>query len=167
LHPRTSSMLPSMIKDDVERRIDLAFAGVAMPRADRELCEPGIEAPYVVAHFFGRTRDDVDAASFLPSLHMEDFTYMTRAAVAYYLPPVLKLMLREPLDFELWTYLSGFLRSARQTWAHNLRDLTSPQLAAIADCLAFLAAERDGSFGFEAEDARELATFYRQLVMTA
>jgi len=97
---------------------------------------------------------------------MEDFTYMTRAAVAYYLPPVLKLMLREPLDFELWVHLSGFLRGARQTWADNLRDLTSSQLAAIADCLAFLAAERDGSFGFEAKKARKLATFYRELAVT-
>ena len=155
-----------MIKDDVERHIDLAFAGEAMPRAERELCEGGIEAPYVIAHFLGRARDDVNAASFRPSLHMEDFTYMTRAAVAYYLPPVLKLMLREPLDFELWVHLSGFLRSARQTWADNLRDLTSSQFAAIADCLAFLAAERDGSFGFEAKKARKLATFYRELAVT-
>ncbi|HWO24705.1 MAG TPA: hypothetical protein VNO30_38445 [Kofleriaceae bacterium] len=155
-----------MTKDDVERHIDLAFAGEAMPRTERELCEPGIEAPYVIEHFLGRARDDVHAASFRPSLHMEDFTYMTRAAVAYYLPPVLKLVLREPLGFELWTHLSGFLRSARHASADNLRDLTSSQLAAIADCLAFLADERDGSFGFKAKDARKLATLYRELAAT-
>src|SRR5262245_59214827 len=108
-----------MTKDDVERHIDLAFAGEAMPRAERELSEGGIEAPYVIKHYFGRTRDDVNAASFRPSLHMEDFTYMTRAAVAYYLPPVLKLMLCEPFKSELWIYLSGFLHSARETWADN------------------------------------------------
>ena len=156
-------MLPSMTQDDVERHIDRAFADEAMPRTHRELCEPGIEAPYVIEHFFERTRDEVYAERFLPSLHMEDFTYMTRAGVAYYLPPVLRLALREPFDSELWIYLSGFLGSARQTWADNLRDLTSSQLASIAECLAFLAAERDGAFGFEAKKARKLATLYREL----
>lgn len=150
-----------MTQDDVERRIDLAFAGEAMPRTERELSEAGIEAPYVIKHFFRRSRDDVHAGRFLPSLHMEDFTYMTRAGVAYYLPPVLKLMLREPFDDELWIYLSGFLGSAKQTWAGNLRDLKKPQLEAIADCLDFLATERAGAFGFG-----KLATFYRELAAT-
>jgi hypothetical protein len=94
---------------------------------------------------------------------------MSRAGVAYYLPPVLKLMLREPFDWELWIYLSGFLKSARHSPTHDLRTLTPPQLEAIADCLDFLAAERAGSFGFEAKEAkraRKLAAFYRELVAT-
>jgi hypothetical protein len=64
-------------REEIASRIDRAFEGASMPNTERELAEPSIDAPYVVAHFLGRSRMDLDGSNFLPGLHMEDFTYMT------------------------------------------------------------------------------------------
>jgi hypothetical protein len=155
-----------MTRDDVESRIDRAFAGEVMPETERGLAEPSIEAKYVIDHFFGRSRSDIDASTFLPSLHMEDFTYMTSKAVAYYLPPVLLLMLNEPYDFELWAHLAGFLRSARREDVKSLRDLSRAQHQAIAHWAEFLVTALDGSFGCDLKVAAKLGRLYRELAET-
>ncbi|WP_431951887.1 hypothetical protein [Nocardia lijiangensis] len=153
-------------RDEVEHRIDQVFGG-SMPLTEDELAPPSIDAPYVIAHFHGRSRADIDRESFLPSLHMEDFTYMTAQAVEYYLPAVLKLMLIQPYDFELWIFLSSFLRSARRDDEKTLRGLRPAQHAAIADWLEFLSREIDEMIGFDRKDAAKLARLYRQLANAA
>lgn len=151
-----------MTRDEVEAAIARAFADAPMPRMEAALAPPSIEARYVVEHFLGRTRADV-GETFLPSLQMEDFTYMTDAAVAYYLPPVLTRMLRDPHDFELWTYLRGFLASARESYATSLHALSRPQLEAIAAWADFLVAAFDGAFGCDPKAAAKVARLYREL----
>ncbi|MCP2292506.1 hypothetical protein [Nocardia amikacinitolerans] len=153
-------------RDEVMHRIDEVFVG-SQPLTEDELAPPSIEAPYVIAHFHGRSRADIDRSSFLPSLHMEDFTYMTARAVEYYLPAVLKLMLIPPHDFELWIHLSGFLGSARRDDETTLRGLRPPQHAAIADWLELLSREIDEGIGFERKDAAKLARLYRRLANPA
>ncbi|MEV0339296.1 hypothetical protein AB0H49_09735 [Nocardia sp. NPDC050713] len=153
-------------RDEVTHRIDQVFAG-SRPLTEDELAPPSIDAPYVIAHFYGRTRADIDRESFLPGLHMEDFAYMTAQAVEYYLPAVLKLMLIEPYDFELWIHLSGFLRGARRDDETTLRGLHPAQHAAIADLLELLSREIDEMIGFDRKDAVQLARLYRQLADAA
>ena len=116
-----------------------------MPRTKEELASPSIEARYVIDHFFGKTRDVVESETFLSSLYMEDFTYMTDAQCLYYLPSVLRIMLANSTDDELWIYLHGFLgqingkypnpalttlsfaqRSAIADWAESLRQVGGP-----------------------------------------
>lgn len=141
--------------------IDRAFEGATMPKTPEELAEPGIEARYVVEHFLGKTRDEVRAPWFAPVLHMEDFTYMTQPAVAYYLPPVLKLMLVEPFDDDLWIFLRGFLASAAADYGVSLHALTTEQRLAVAAWADFLGAAWEASPGFDRREADELARVYR------
>ena len=76
--------------------------------------------------------------SLLPSLHMEDFSYMTDSAVEYYLPGVLRLMMETPYDDTLWIYLHGFLRPRHtETLAARVR-LTPSQRQAIAEWALYL-----------------------------
>jgi hypothetical protein len=118
-------------REQIERIIDTAFAGVEMPGSAAELTSGGIDGPYVVEHFLGKRQAEV-ASGFLPSLHMEDFSYMTTEAVAYYLPVVLKLMLRKTHDDDLWIYLRGFLAPARgERHASGVHELQPAQLRAI------------------------------------
>jgi hypothetical protein len=120
-----------LAREHVTRLIDHAFAGAAMPASAEELTTRGIHGPYVVEHFLHKDRDEV-AAGFMPSLHMEDFTYMTRGAVAYYLPVVLRLMMTPPYDADLWIYLRAFLRPRRaEALAKRLGGFDAAQLAAI------------------------------------
>ncbi|MBF6301015.1 hypothetical protein IU459_26220 [Nocardia amamiensis] len=153
-------------RDEVTHRIDQVFAG-SLPLTENDLAPPSIDAPYVIAHFHGRSRADIDRSSFLPGLHMEDFTYMTAQAVEYYLPAVLKLMLIQPYDFELWIHLSSFLGSARRDDETTLRGLRPAQHAAIADWLELLSHEIDEGIGFDRKDAGKLARLYRQLANAA
>ncbi|MGV9611026.1 hypothetical protein [Nocardia xishanensis] len=153
-------------RHEVTHRIDQVFTG-SRPLTEEELAPPSIDAPYVIAHFHGRSRADIDRSSFLPGLHMEDFTYMTAQAVEYYLPAVLKLMLIQPYDFELWIHLSGFLGSARREDETTLRGLRPEQHTAIADWLEFLSREIDEGFGVDRKDATKLARLYRQLANAA
>lgn len=153
-----------MTKDEIEDLVDRAFEDAAMPATASELAEPGIEARYVVEHFLGHERHAIDAATFLPTLHMEDFTYMTPAGVAYYLPPVLKLMLREPYSADHWIYLRGFLSSIKQSYARNLKSLRRTQLEAIAAWARFLVDAFDGAWGCDPKEAAKLARLYEELV---
>lgn len=150
-------------REEVVRLIDGAFRDAPMPRTEDELTEGGIDGPYVVAHFLGKSRVDVDGARFLPGLHMEDFTYMTQNAVAYYLPPVLKLMLVEPYDSELWIFLRGFLRSVKD-YGVSLHGLSAPQRQAIAAWADFLRQEWDATWDLDPREAEKLALLYRDLV---
>ncbi|TQM32090.1 hypothetical protein FB390_3767 [Nocardia bhagyanarayanae] len=147
-------------------RIDQVFAG-SLPLTEDELTPPSIDAPYVIEHFHGRSRADIDRSSFLPGLHMEDFTYMTAQAVEYYLPAVLKLMLIQPYDFELWIHLSSFLGSARRDGETTLRGLRPAQHAAIADWFELLSREIAEGIGFDRKDATKLARLYRRLANAA
>lgn len=146
-------------RDDIVRRIRHAFRDVPRPETERDLTDGGIEAPYVVEHFLGRSRAEIDRGYLLPSLHMEDFTYMTPGAAAYYLPPVLELMLLEPFDAELWTFLRGSLASPinQRTWA-----LSAPQREAIADWADFLARAWDLTREIDPRPATKLARLYRE-----
>ncbi|WP_435590762.1 hypothetical protein [Nocardia sp. bgisy118] len=153
-------------RDEITHRIDQVFTG-SMPLTEDELAPPSIDAPYVIAHFHGRSRADIDRSNFLPGLHMEDFAYMTAQAVEYYLPAVLKLMLIQPSDFELWIHLSSFLGSARRDDETTLRGLRPAQHAAIADWLELLSREIDEGFGVDRKDAAKLARLYRQLANAA
>lgn len=150
-------------RDHIERQIDSAFADARMPATAYDLAPPSIESPYVVQNFYGRSREDITLQTFAPSLHMEDFTYMTAKAVEYYLPAVLKLMLDEASDFELWIYLSGFLESVRQDYGTTLRNLTHAQLDAIACWAEYVHVAKTGALGFDPAETAELARLYREL----
>jgi len=122
-----------MVVDDVLRQLEAAFADAARPRHEVELAPPGIEAPYVIAHFFGKTREQLEAAHFPASLYMEDFTYMSEAGVHYYLPAVLRIMLARLDDDELWLFLHAYLRRiGTRPPALALIRLTPARRAAIA-----------------------------------
>src|SRR4051812_21405030 len=126
-----------------------------MPATEAELAPPSIEAPYVIAHFFGKTRDAVEADSFPASLYMEDFTYMTDAAVAYYLPSVLRIMVARP-DDELWIFLRGFLRDPSEAF-------TPDQRAAIAGWAEYCSVEWKSHAWMASctSEAAKLAATYR------
>ena len=70
---------------------------------------------------------------------MEDFSYMTPMGVEYYLPSVLRIMLRVPWDDELWIYLEGYLKARENgvPW-WNLAELTKKQFGAIEKWARFL-----------------------------
>jgi hypothetical protein len=90
---------------------------------------------------------------------MEDFSYMKQGAVEYYLPPVLKLMLEEPYDFELWIFLHGFLRVDHFD-EPSLERFTRSQRSAIANWAAFLQREWEEKEPWcyrEIEEAADLA----------
>jgi hypothetical protein len=138
------------------REIKRAFRGATMPTTAVELAEPGLDGAYVVEHFLGRSAGDVDASWLRPSLHLEDFTYMTPQAVAYYLPPVLRLMLIEPHDAELWIFLSSFLRHC----GPSLQELTAAQRRAIAAWADFLREQWEDSARFDPEEAAKVSRVY-------
>ncbi|MFP2904213.1 hypothetical protein ACLESD_03880 [Pyxidicoccus sp. 3LFB2] len=151
-------------RDDVIRGIDLVFEDAALPGTEEELAPPGIEARYVVDHFFGKTRNDVESQPFPGSLYMEDFSYMTGAAVLYYLPVVLRLMLANPSDFELWIHLHGFLRRIEGAWPDGaLTALSVAQRKAIADWADTLSQEwaSPGGMSRFSKEAARLARTYR------
>lgn len=143
-------------RDIVLLGIDEAFHAATMPQTEEELAPPSIDAPYAIEHFLGKTRQDVESTSFPASLYMEDFTYMTEGAIAYYLPCVLRLMLAKPYDSELWIFLGGFLRSPDC----RLTDAQNAAVAAWADHLAEAWIEDDWMSRF-AEEAIELAANFR------
>ena len=153
-----------MTRDEVARAIELAFAHATMPQTEDELAPLSIEAPYAIEHFFGKTRDAVESASFPASLYMEDFSYMTDAAVMYYVPSVLRIMLADPTDDELWIYLHGFLRHINAEYPYpGLRALDAAQRNAIADWAEHLRGEwasNDWMRRFDGE-AASLARTYR------
>jgi hypothetical protein len=148
--PRTPRRLA---RKQVARAIADAFAG-DMPGSADELTTGGIDGPYVVEHFLGKDRDEV-AAGFLPGLHMEDFTYMTEGAVAYYLPAILLLMMEPVSSFELWGSLHGFLRPRAAAF-------TPEQRAAIAAWASYLHDEwlLEAPVVIEPAEARDLALAY-------
>ena len=151
-------------RDDVIYGIDLAFKDAAIPRTEDELAPPSIEARYVIDHFFGKTRNDVESQPFPCSLYMEDFSYMTDAAVLYYLPAVLRIMLANPTDSELWIHLHGFLRHMKGvTPALALTALSVAQREAIADWADTLSQEWASSEWMSqfSKKAAKLARTYR------
>ncbi|RKH66163.1 hypothetical protein D7V93_04860 [Corallococcus llansteffanensis] len=155
-----------MKRDDVIHGIDLAFKDAAIPRTEEELAPPGIEARYVIDHFFGKTRNDVESQPFLGSLYMEDFSYMTDAAVRYYLPAVLRIMLANSTDFELWIHLHGFLRRREGDCpAPALTALSVAQRKAIADWADTLSQEWASSKWMSqfSKKAARLARTYRSV----
>ena len=123
----------------VQDQIAQAFKRATMPRSARELAPPGIDANAVIEHFLGKTQAVLESGEFRASLYMEDFSYMTCQAVEYYLPSVLRIMMREPADDGLWIYLHGFLepREDGKLW-WNLQELSRKQLDAIAAWAGFL-----------------------------
>jgi hypothetical protein len=151
--------------EDIVSAIDTAFADAEKPLTEDELAAPSIEAPYVIEHFLGKTRDDVESQRFYPSLYMEDFTYITDAAVLYYLPPVLRIMLAKPTDEELWIFLYAFLRGVADKHYPDtaLTALNAAQRNAIADWAEHLAGEWASSANSarDCKQAKKLARMYR------
>lgn len=143
-----------------------AFKGSKMPRSPRELAPPGIDANSVIEHFLGKAGDFAESGDFGPALHMEDFSYMTPMGVEYYFPAVLRLMLREPWDDELWIYLHGYLkpRGEGKLW-WNLGELSGKQLIAIAKWAGFLHGQWVASPPdyLDPEEAAGLSDAYRRL----
>jgi hypothetical protein len=142
-----------------------AFKRAKMPRVPRELAPLSIDADSVIEHYLGKTQAQLES-DFRSALYMEDFSYMAAMGVEYYLPSVLRIMmrLRSPADSELWIYLYGYLRTDRRDglwW--NLRELNRKQLEAIAAWAGFL----DEKWRAEApdyidrEEAAALAEAYR------
>ena len=154
-----------MTKEVVLAGLARAFQAARRPESPERLTTGGIDGPYVVKHFLGKDRAEVEEG-FLPSLHMKDFTYMTVEAIAYYLPAPLRLMLETPYDDELWLYLHGFLRPGKG-YREGVWDLAPSQLEAIAEWARYLAEawERELPAFFDADDvarAAELARAYQQ-----
>lgn len=159
--PEDDSRALEQRKRDVIRAVRRAFGEFKLPESAVELtgvgAGQGLEEPYVLEHFLGKTRSDVENA-FLPSLHMEDFSYMSKQGVGYYLPAVLGLMLDHPDDSDLWIYLSGFLRRR----ADELPWLSAAQCHVIsewADCLLALWDDDGwecGIYWLEANDRKHL-----------
>lgn len=148
---------------EILANIAAAFASAKMPRSEDEITTGGIDGPYVVKHFLGKSRAEV-ATSFMPSLHMEDFTYMTKQAVDYYLPVVLELMMKQPYDDELWIYLRSFLANGRaRAYPTAAGELSREALQAIAEWATYLHGEWAASppLLIDPNEALELANAYR------
>ena len=117
----------------IQDEIAQAFKNAKIPRTESELSIGGIDGPYVIKHFLGRDQHDIEHSDFPSSLYMEDFSYMTTRAIEYYLPCVLRIMLRDPYDYDLWLYLYSFLHANRKgklNW--NLQELDTKQMIAIS-----------------------------------
>lgn len=126
-----------MTKNEIHKLIKEAFSVAQQPATTTELTDGGIDGPSVVEHFFGRKQQDI-IENFSPSLHMEDFFYMTPNAVAYYLPPLLERMLDEPFDDDLWFRLYRYLRPEK-SFSKPVWALESQQLRAISIWAEYLA----------------------------
>src|SRR5690242_6431886 len=125
-------MACAVTEPDVLAAIERAFASARMPATEAALAPASIEAPYVIDHFLGKTRAALEGAYFPASLYMEDFTYMTDAAVLYYLPSVLRIMLATD-DDDLWIYLRSFLNNVDGKYpVRALANLDAEQRRAIA-----------------------------------
>lgn len=145
--------------------IEQAFKYSPIPRANRELAPLGIDANEVIQHFLGKTRAQVEV-DFLPALHMEDYSYMTAMGVEYYLPSVLRIMLRQPWDDELWIYLFAYLRPREDgTLWWNLRELSKKQLGVIEKWALYLCEQwlANPPEHINPADADFLAKFYGRL----
>lgn len=148
---------------DILESIAAAFADAEMPRTEDEITTGGIDGPYVVKHFLGKSREEM-ATGFLPSLHMEDFTYMTKQAVEFYLPVVLELMMKQPYDDELWIYLRSFLANGRaRAYPNAAGELSSEAQLAIAEWATYLHGEWVASppLLIDPNEALALANAYR------
>lgn len=111
---RLDKMFPELMLNyyEVIEEIDKAFEDAIMPKTERELTNfNDIDYKYVVRHFLGKSRKDINSLYFKPALHLEDFSHMTRGAIEYYLPPVLKLMLDDPYEADLSVFLFSFLNN--------------------------------------------------------
>ncbi|WP_224373076.1 hypothetical protein [Hyalangium versicolor] len=149
--------------DEICETIAAAFADAEMPCSEKDLTTGGIDGPYAVEHFLGKRQVDVES-HFLPSLHMEDFSYMTTRAVAYYLPAVLRLMMKTPYDSELWIFLHGFLKPREGRYAPGVRELEPRQLQAISEWASYLHDEWHANPPalIDPRDALKLVAAYRQ-----
>lgn len=138
-----------------------------MPSSATELSLDSLEGPYVIEHFLGKSQVDVES-NFLPSLHMEDLSYMTTEAVAYYLPAVLRLMLKKPYRSDLWIGLSTFLKPLHgERYSAGARDLDPQKLHAISEWAGHLHHQwqQNQPPGFDPKDAKralKIALAYRQ-----
>ncbi|MEM9195019.1 MAG: hypothetical protein AAGF12_37950 [Myxococcota bacterium] len=142
LSPEEQELQSAMIHltdEEVRRAIDLAFGKATIPLTETELTTGGIDGPYVVKHYFKKTRADVES-NFAPGLHMEDFMYMTPKAIEYYLPSPLRLMLDDPTDADLWIYVRGFLKFSSDPWG-RFSFLSAVQCEAIARWAEYLERE--------------------------
>lgn len=154
-------------REDICELIATAFAGAQMPNSAAELSPDALEGPYVIEHFLGRSQVDVES-NFLPSLHMEDLSYMTTEAIAYYLPAVLRLMLKKPYSSDLWNGLRTFLKPLHgERYPRGVRDLGPKQLHAISEWAGHLHDEwqQNPPPAFDPKDAKralKIAIAYRQ-----
>lgn len=151
-------------RPEILEAIATAFEGATMPSTALELTTGGIDGPCVIRNFFGKHQDEV-ASFFQPSVHMEDFTYMTLMAVEYYLPSVLRLMMSAPEDDELWLFLRGFLKSRLEMRRRfGGPELHPKQLQAISEWASYMRNEWE-TCNLEFMDpgeAESLALAYRQ-----
>jgi hypothetical protein len=115
-----------------------AFKDSPIPRTNRQLAPMGIDACDVIRHFLGKSREQVEV-DFQYDAYMEDYSYMSPMGVEYYLPSVLRIMLRQPWDDGLWIYLFGYLRpreDGKLWW--NLGELSKKQLGAVEKWARYL-----------------------------
>ena len=160
------SVLHWKTREEIFETIAAAFEGATMPDSAGELTDGGIDGPYVVRHFLGKAQGDVDESFFQPSLHMEDFMYLTLQAVEYYLPCVLRLMMNTPYDDEFWIYLRGFLSHRLEMRSRFGGDELKPrQMQAISDWARYLYFEWKANpplFELDPSEAESLALAYQQ-----
>jgi len=143
--------------------IDAAFAEAQQPHTVEELATPSLDLPYVLRHFLGRSQEDIERL-FAGHEYMEDFDSMTPSAVEYYLPAVMRYMLRVPDDIQSWAWVHGSFgrRNDGDIWP-NFRSLTIAQYEAIATWADYLMRywDKHPELGIDPVDAMEIVETYR------
>ena len=96
----------------------------------------GLDERYVVKHFNGKSVDEAYRMfADKPSLYCEDITYMSVAALDYYLPAALAY-LRSPESIGDWDCASGVLTSLSGVFDNDLTPSVCDTIRSIVDYVA-------------------------------
>lgn len=118
-----------------------------VPSKDQLVDYDGLDERYVVKHWNGKTIEDAYAMFAAGiSLYYEDITYMSVAALHYYLPAALAYLQSDESN-EDWGCASGVMASL--SCVCNRTDLTPPVIVLIRDITRYVA---DNLAKFDAED---------------
>ena len=118
-----------------------------VPSKDQLIDHDGLDERYVVKHWNGKTVDDAyQMFADGGSLYCEDITYMSVAALHYYLPAAFAYLQSSDSN-EDWECASGVMTSLSCVCSRP--DLTSPVVNLIRDITNYVA---DNLAKFDADD---------------
>lgn len=97
--------MPDHLKACIDQ-IEAAFAGCPKPSRKDLVSDEGLESNYVRGHWKHHTRESVQALTWFTDDLGEDLSYMSSAALRYFLPSVLILFLTKPGAIDLGGFMT-------------------------------------------------------------